>query len=97
LKASACEDEARGERQWDGGNRDLHVFPYLALPANNKQSFFWTKFLLDKKIIEKIGSFCFSSVNSSNFANFLEKFANFAISQNSNKNPACKGETTRIM
>jgi len=52
--------------------RDLDVFPYLAFPVNNKQSFFGQIF----------GSFCFSSVNSTNFANFLEKFAKFGMSQN---------------
>jgi hypothetical protein len=49
--------------------RDLDVFPYLAFPVNNKQSFFGQIF----------GSFCFSSVNSTNF---LEKFAKFGMSQN---------------
>ncbi len=82
MTASACEDEARGERQWDGGNRDLHVFPYMAFPVNDKQSFSWTNFLLEENNFLKIGSFFFPSVNSTNFANFLEKLANFAMSQN---------------
>jgi hypothetical protein len=40
-----------------------------------------TRFCFDKRNWEKIGKICFSSVNWTNFANFVGKFTNFSISQ----------------
>jgi hypothetical protein len=41
----------------------------------------FSDFFFDKRNWEKFGNNCFSSVNWTNFANFVGKFTNFLISQ----------------